>query len=90
MAIDPPGTCHLVGCPDKGLHAPHYIGAPNPEDWDRTYGRKNEGGKAAVTISQEDAAYILDRWAEFKFRDLEQSREVLHRVSRALAQARNS
>lgn len=23
MSIDPPGTCHLVGCPDKGKHPPH-------------------------------------------------------------------
>lgn len=23
MNVDPPGTCHLVGCPDKGKHPPH-------------------------------------------------------------------
>lgn len=25
---DAPGTCHLIGCPDKGQHPPHGIGAP--------------------------------------------------------------
>lgn len=24
MATDPPGTCHLVGCPSKGRHSPHH------------------------------------------------------------------
>ena len=29
LALDAPGTCHLVGCPEKGQHAPHGIGAPD-------------------------------------------------------------
>lgn len=30
---DPPGTCHLVGCPGKGVHPPHGIGVPSNETW---------------------------------------------------------
>lgn len=26
---DAPGTCHAVGCPSKGQHPPHGIGAPD-------------------------------------------------------------
>lgn len=26
---DAKGTCHLVGCPDKGQHPPHGIGTPD-------------------------------------------------------------
>lgn len=37
MTIDPPGTCHLVGCEGKGVHPPHYSGlaAPTPESYAR-------------------------------------------------------
>lgn len=31
--MDPAGTCHLVGCPGKGQHAPHGIGVPSKEVW---------------------------------------------------------
>lgn len=30
---DPAGTCHLVGCPGKGVHAPHGIGVGTWEDY---------------------------------------------------------
>lgn len=30
---DPPGTCHLVGCPGKGQHAPHGIGSGSWQDY---------------------------------------------------------
>lgn len=31
--VDPPGTCHLVGCPSKGQHPPHGIGAGEWRDY---------------------------------------------------------
>lgn len=30
---DAPGTCHLVGCPGKGQHPPHGIGAGKWDDY---------------------------------------------------------
>jgi hypothetical protein len=30
---DAPGTCHLVGCPGKGQHPPHGIGAGTWDDY---------------------------------------------------------
>lgn len=33
---DPPGTCHQVGCPGKGVHPPHGIGVPSEETWRAT------------------------------------------------------
>lgn len=31
--MDPKGTCHQIGCPGKGEHAPHGIGAGTWEDY---------------------------------------------------------
>lgn len=32
-AVDAAGTCHAVGCPGKGQHAPHGIGAGTWDDY---------------------------------------------------------
>jgi len=49
--IDPPGTCHLVGCPDKGKHPPHPIGTP---DSFTPYQQPSEA--AMVLLQQGDVA----------------------------------
>lgn len=33
MTIDASGTCHQVGCPGKGQHPPHGIGAGSWDDY---------------------------------------------------------
>lgn len=80
--IDPPGTCHLVSCPDKGKHPPHLIGT---SDTFEPYQAPKEPAK--VLLEQADVALLLDVAGEWQ---THKHREALHRVSRALAVARNS
>lgn len=48
---DAPGTCHLVGCPGKGVHPPHGvpggIGAPTAESW----AEQESAARAAAAVT---------------------------------------
>jgi hypothetical protein len=88
---DRPGTCHLVGCPGKGEHEPHTgtrppIGCP---DTFEPYQQQNR--PARVLLEQSDVAALLDLLAVMPQRGLTfDHRDLIHRVSKALATARNT
>lgn len=65
-ALDPKGTCHLVGCPGKGQHAPHGIGAPSEWPSDGPTAR----GGVIVPRSLLHEIRILLRAARFDRHDL--------------------
>jgi hypothetical protein len=78
--LDPPGTCHLVGCPGKGVHAPHGvpggIGAPTQESWERQRREGEERALAArhapidVGVTRVFAAFPGDSWRQQALRDV--------------------
>lgn len=81
-AVDAPGTCHLVGCPDKGHHAPHGIGAGTWEDYKRPATTPQ-----TVTLLATDVEQLLNSRPAPRNDD---DADLFRRLSIALAVARNS
>lgn len=85
--VDPPGTCHLVGCPEKGRHAPHPIGCPD----DFTPYQQPSAEPRKVLVLAEDLELILDLYggACLAGRCTEDEHQLLTRLHRTLATAGN-
>ena len=86
-ALDEPGTCHLVGCPGKGQHEPHGIGAPDPADWSSTYGRPH-AAPAMALVEVDDVELFLEYVNAFGI-PAPQFNDLRVRLLKALAAARN-
>jgi hypothetical protein len=84
---DPPGTCHLVGCPDKGEHEPHpfvrvdkdpepvRIGCGAAADYERA--------PDTITVPVAELASLLDLIASLT------GISTYHQLQRRLAEHRN-